>query len=1129
MKKTLFRKVMCILLSATFLLSIFGFTVSAGSLKGNDTSSDLERMQEYLKASSYAAYYAKYHPENNPYFKAGLPPITVDVTGYDAGGSATLVKDNPLCIGSHDTDSSAWGSFGDFAAVGAQSVYLPASGSTTWRFHITQETSSLYYIKLEYYSCSTDESTVSSIERKLYIDGGIPFTEASYIKLNKNWAYTNVTEEELPADDPRPLGISYELTDTGYLKYRVSMSGGKKILTTYTIRQDINGNSMAPEAAQVAKWGTYFCQDSTGYMQGNFEFYFEPGDHTITLEAVREPMIIKSITLVPVDDASVALKSYAEVKASYEANGYTAPADGTVTRIEAEFPDMTSDSSVAPTNDNTSAATYPITSRAQLFNVIGENSYNTVGQWAAYKFTVSKTGLYKLGMRYKQSARDGMYICRTIRLSGGVYGYADGTPEVPFREAYDAQFNYNKEWQSSYISDSQGNVFEFYFEEGKEYTLYVECSLGSLRDLIARAEAALNEVNEDYLRILQLTGADPDIYQDYKFLEVMPDVLTSLLDQALVLATLADEFEALCGGKGSHIATLDTIALLLMRMGRNDGLDLAANMSALKSNLGTLGTWINNSKKSSMMVDCITVAPADSTELPKAKAGWFSSAWFEIRSFFASFFTNYDAMGLTTVPSADTPTIEVWLASGRDQSQIWRSMVDATDGFTDNTGSAVTLKLVTAGTLLPSILSGKGPDVYLGLGAADVINYAIRDAVLGVNGKDTRLTDAQNAVFTGTQYTYKDENGRTYTSSTPEAGKTPSFTSETFEDTVSGHYVQAAMDAITLLNVCYGIPMTMSFSMMFYRQDVLAKLGEEVPETWTELLSLLPVLQANNMSIGLNYEAAINIMLYQMGGNLWKYADNPEYAGAKIDLDSDISYEAFSFVCRLYKDYSFPVTYDAANRFRTGEMPVLVGDYISIYNQMVVFATEIDGLWSFTSLPGFKSTDKDKYGSYAAWGTHGNSTEECYYNYDSIANITATVMLNGCSNTAVAWQFMQWQTSAEVQANYGNRMVALIGPSAKYETANINAIKNLSWSASERAAINDQISHLSSVVNYPGSYIIARYTKFAFLNVKNKSALPVDALRQYIDTINAELKRKREEFGMKTLAPDEEPDYLTSK
>ena len=315
------------------------------------------------------------------------------------------------------------------------------------------------------------------------------------------------------------------------------------------------------------------------------------------------------------------------------------------------------------------------------------------------------------------------------------------------------------------------------------------------------------------------------------------------------------------------------------------------------------------------------------------------------------------------------------------------------------------------------------------------------------------------------------------------------------------------MDTVTLNEVSYGLPQSMNFAMMFYRMDVLAELGQEVPETWDDLLSMLPVLQSNNMSIGVDYVSALDFMIYQKGGNLWRYTDIPEYAGSKIALDSDIALESFEYVCRLYTDYSFPVAYDASNRFRTGEMPLLIGAYEGIYNTLVVYATEIEGLWEFCPLPGCATYDEQ-----------GNRVS---INYDSLATVNATVMLHGCEGEEMlaSWEFMQWQTSAEAQAEYGNKMVSILGPSAKYATANINAIQNMSWTADERDALLDQIENMSSVVNFPGSYIYPRYLKFAFLDAVNAGADPVDALSEYIDAINSEITRKREEFGLKTGDP----------
>ena len=447
-------------------------------------------------------------------------------------------------------------------------------------------------------------------------------------------------------------------------------------------------------------------------------------------------------------------------------------------------------------------------------------------------------------------------------------------------------------------------------------------------------------------------------------------------------------------------------------------------------------------------------------------------------------------------------------------------MIDANsdDGFTYNTGTAVSLKLVTGGTLLPSILSRKGPDVYIGLGAADVINYAIREAVLGIGGEaGKKHLDADgNPIFDTTYYSYRDSQGNVVTTTEHRAGEKASFTSNTFDKAVEGNFADAAMDTVTLLGSSYGIPQTMSFAMMFYRMDVLADLGLEVPETWQELLSILPVLQSNNMSIGVSYIDALDFMIYQSGKSMWKYTDeslyDSKYAGARVDLDDPLVLKTFDFTCRLYSDFSFPVSYDASNRFRTGEMPIIIGGYSGIYNTLTVYATEIEGLWEFCSLPGMERED----------GT---------FNYDSLAGISASVILYGCEGDELlaSWQFLQWQTGETAQADYGNRMVALIGPSAKYETANLNAIDNLSWTASERAAIMNQMDHLSSIVNYPGSYIINRYTQFAFLDAVNESADPIDALSSYIEAINSEIARKREEFNLWVPeSSDDEPPMLNA-
>ena len=107
---------------------------------------------------------------------------------------------------------------------------------------------------------------------------------------------------------------------------------------------------------------------------------------------------------------------------------------------------------------------------------------------------------------------------------------------------------------------------------------------------------------------------------------------------------------------------------------------------------------------------------------------------------------------------------------------------------------------------------------------------------------------------------------------------------------------------------------------------------------------------------------------------------------------------------------------------------------------------------------------------------------------------------------------MKWQAGDKAQADYGNQMVAIVGPAAKYATANNKALESLSWTSYELESLMAQFENLAAVPSFPGSYIISRYIEFAFLAAVNDKADPVDQLSNYVTIINKELTRKRKEF-----------------
>ncbi len=878
-------------------------------------------------------------------------------------------------------------------------LYIPGDGTVVWSADIPE--TAKYSIRLEYYPV---EAKAVPIQRIFRLNDKVPFAEARYISMTKVWANQY---EELDEDTGRMFKL------------------------------DIDRNELRPTMLQSPEWRSYELRDGDGFYAESFEFVFEAGVNTLALESVSEPMVLKAITLLPHEAAP----SYEEVKNEYASKNYAPAGKNEKIKLEAEEPSAISSQTIYPIEDVSSSLTSPSDSTRIMLNTIGAEKWQTAGQWVRYTFTPEKSGLYNIVARYKQSVNDGLYSSRAIYIYGGEY---DG---LPFSEASALRFGYSSDWQVGKFSDGTTD-FEFYFEEGVEYTIEIEVSLGSMGDVVRRVEDALTRINNAYLNVIKLTGTNPDSYRDYGFSRVMPEVLNEFILTSREIYEVSEYLTKVAGVKGSQVATLDRCAWLLEKMGGDEDV-IAKNLNELKTYIGNLGTWITTAKTQPLQLDYIVVQSTDA-ELPKAKEGFFAAFGYEIKKFFMSFVRNYDRVGSQEEITDEDDVVEVWLAYGRDQSQVIRTLVN--NEFTPETGISVNLKLVAAGTLLPSILAGMGPDVYIGLAQSEVINYAIRSAVMPIEGMD----DYDEVI-------------------------------EAFNDAAMVPLGIADADGVYH---CYGLPETQKFPMMFYRKDVLADLGIDIPRTWDDILAAVPVLQANNMEIGLTPE--YKMFLYQMGGEL--FADD----GMRINLDANVALESFEMMCNMFTMYSFPYSYNFTNRFRTGEMPIGIATYSDTYNNLIVFATEIDGLWEFAPLPGIVDEN-------------GN------INNVSISTITATVMVDGCDKQKEAWEFMQWYCGESCQIQYSNEMVAILGDSAKHPTANEDALSSLPWTTDELRNLELQFNNLASIPNYPGYYFVDRYTNFAFLAAYNDNANPVTELLSYINTINKEITRKRDEFGLETL------------
>ena len=1004
MKRTKLTRVAALFLTLLMVSGTFVVMAPVSAAGEDGTGSLLQEMSEALNAKSYLEYRSEYE---------GVPRATSSVT-VDA---ADYVKDETTA----EVEVKS-----DYEGMEGDSLYVPDTGVVSWRVDIPA--TGLYAIKIDYNPITYK---ANNIERALYVNDKIPFAEAGHLAMTKVWV-----NEYLTGEDGGPA-----------------------------FEADQNGNELRPNTVDAPEWCVYNVTDSNGYYLEPFEFYFEAGENTLTLEGAREPIVIRKITLYPYES----IPSYADVKSTYSSKGYK-DASAEPVEIQAEYPSKMSHNTIYPLNDRTSAITYPQDPVKVRLNSIGGDKWERVGQWIEYEIDVPASGLYTIAVRFKQSDLNGLFVSRRL--------YIDG--EVPFEECNSLRFGYATKWQSKRLGqDEEGDEpYKFYLEAGK-HTIRLEVTLGDLGPVISSVSDTLEVINDAYLSILKLTGANPDQYRDYGFYRTIPGTIRALVNEGKNLEKAIEDLENMNGVAGENTSTLSQIQRLVEKMGSDED-EVAANLNLLKSYIGTLGTWINTVSMQPLDIDIISIQP-ESESLPKADANFFQSIWFEIRSFVGSFYTDYNSLGSTS-DTEDKGMAEVWVVTGRDQANIIRNLID--NRFTPNTGVSINLKLVAGGTLLPSILAGVGPDVSLFTGDGDVINYAIRGALQGMNDmlcKNCKSKGRETLKYVG-DGDYKCE----VCGADGEGNWELYF--DTFDE-VTSRFSKAATIPLTLYGETFAIPETQTFPMLFYRKDILADLGLEVPQTWDDVLALVPVLQYNKMEVGLT--ADYLTYLYQMGGQL--YADD----GMRINLDSNLSLSAFEMMCNMFTKYSLPYTYDPANRFRTGEIPVMIQPY-TLYNQLVLFATEISGLWEFTVIPGMEQAD----GS---------------INHTAVSTVGGVVMMEGSDHKKLGWQFIDWYTDADFQADYSNELVAVLGEGGMNPTANIEALAELSWSTSEYNKLNAQFQSLTAVPNYPGSYIIARYTDFAFKAAYNDKKDPTDSLLGYINTINKEISRKREEFDLETL------------
>lgn len=865
-------------------------------------------------------------------------------------------------------------------------------GSVSWTVNIPE--TGVYNIKMIYEAL---ESNTNDVEFSLLIDGESPYATASRITLSKRW----INESE--------------------------------------IKQDSRQNDIRPGQISTPCWQETPLEDIDGLFNEPLEFYMEAGEHTITFESEKAEFAVKSFTFY-----------------QYEAPAaYTAPSDSDLTQaqgqkitLEGETAAYKSSRTLYPTADKSSYLTSSANGSSPTktrYNTIGSGSWTQSTQTVTWEFNVDKAGYYKIGIRGRQDQMRGMYSNRRLYVNG----------EVPCLEANQIKFYYDTDWSITTPKSENGDDLYFYLQAGTN-TISLEAVPGEIGEIMGDLDELVYNINSYYRQIRQITGPDPDEYNNYMIDTAIPSIVPDFKEYAKTLRDKKAEIEKLSGSGGTEAETLEKMAIVLDKCIKKPDL-IPEMMSQIKDNITSVSSFVNQYREQPLEVDMIEVATSDQ-DFTSCDKSFFGSLGFGFKGFIGSFFEDYNALS-----DEDESAMECWVMLGRDNAEALQQLISSEYNPTAKT--KINLKLVQGG-IVEATFAGKGPDLALFMGG----DFPIQLAARGV------LTDLT---------TFSDF------------------------DEVKSRFADDATVLYQYNGGTYGLPCDQTFPMLFYRSDILSEYGIDPAtdlNTWDGLLNCLPTLQRNYLEVGLilpvmtstggtTQVSAITepgntfaMLLLQQGLN---YYNNEQ---TKTTFDTQEAVNAFDTWTKFYTTYSFQQTYDAFTRFRTGDMPVVIQNY-TFYNQLSVAAPEIKGCWEFQPVPGTVQED----------GT---------INHAANSNGSGAIIFTKAADQEGAWDFIKWFTSTDAQVKYGNNIESILGTMGRYATANEEALQQLSWTTSEVNLLLDQLNSQVEIPIIPASYGVTRNVMNAFRAVVNDYDNARDTLFWYNKDINDEITRKLEDLGL---------------
>lgn len=732
--------------------------------------------------------------------------------------------------------------------LGEDNVLIWDSQDDEVSYQFDVKADGLYNIRITYVSASENGS---DFEFGLKIDGEYPFEMSKNLMLPQMWT-----------------------------------NGASK-------NKDASGNEYAPEQVAYNSFVSKELFDPSGSVNGELEFAFSAGSHTVTLEKKTGSVIISEIAL---SSPQTVLK-YSDLLKQYEDNKYS-EYSGEPLITEGEDAAIKSARSLVPKSDNSSADIRPKNAVNSVLNYIGAANWSNPGEELIWNIEIPKDGLYKIGFNYKQDTVINGSSYRSLKIDG----------KYPFEEAERIKFDYGTGWQFKSVGDEEQDYL-IYLTEGK-HTLSLTVTMGETAEYYVIMEDMVEKIGDLYLDIVTITGTSPDTNRDYDLFKQIPNFNEKLAEYSDTLNSLAENMKSLSGKRSSqYVAAVNNMKRVINSM--IDNPYTAQNYVAdFYSNYTTLGSWLSEMKSMPLSLDSIQIA-APSSEYTDRSAGFFEGLSFGLKRFLVSFSSDYNRVSNVDGEGA---TLKIWVNWGRDQAMVLSSLIN--ESFTPQTGINVNLEITNA-SLIKGILSGTQPDLALHLSRTEPVNLAMRGALYDLNNFDD-YEDVMKRFGESAGEPYKYNNGN-----------------YALPDTQAFYIMFYRKDVFEKFNLT--VPETWEEFI-----DTTVAIQRNNLQVYLPYTQITDATTVNTGLGGLNLFASI---LMQRGASVYNSDRN------QADLDTATALSAFTHWTDLYTEYRVPTVSNFYNRFRVGTSPLGIEVY-TMYTTLTEAAPEIEGKWGIAMVPG---------------------------------------------------------------------------------------------------------------------------------------------------------------------------------